>query len=372
MFRFWSPKRLARMALVVLSVATGLAACGPRTLRTWVSPESYSTDVTLDFLAPDGPPERQTQRYTCRILDASDSLAPIISLEQEGSPFWRRGVDGSITVVGDLRPCRWADRPKRGLAGALGPLPTRSARGNVFFGDTYVFDSATAPSKVDVLVTDQLFAPDYGRLQNAAFAIKRQRRSDDLESGFPGLADLRAQTPPVNIVSGLEPGVFSGVAAKAYSLSGLDCGGEPRILTIPNACLAWKDCTPAVTTGCSTYLGSMRVTFDARFGRGEVRPETLDRLYSMSLYKSSLIAAASPPLRPSYMKDGPQAWAPEICHAGLCATVGLEPIYFYDPQAGLLVEVGRFSTSFHNGFSKRDYVFAALSEAVAYRQRAKG
>ncbi len=359
------------MALIVLSIAAGVTACGPRTLRTWVAPKSYSTYVTLDLVMLDGPPERQTQRYRCSILDTSDSLTPIISLEQDGSPFWRRGADGSIMIVGDLRPCRWADRPKRGLKGPLGPPSKMGSRGNMFFGDTYVFDSATAPTKVDVLVTNQLFEPTYGRIQNASFNIKRQRRSDDLESGFPGLADLRAETPPVNIVSALEPGLFSGVAAKAYRLSGVDCGDEPRILTIPNACLVWEDCTPVRQTACSTYLGSMRVTFDARFGRGDVRPETLDRLYSMSLYSSSLIARSSPPLKPSYLRDGSETWAPEICYAGLC-TANLEPAYFYDPRASLLVEVGRFSTSFHDGFSKREYVFALMSEATAYRKRNKG
>jgi hypothetical protein len=363
------------MALVVLSVAAGVAACGPRTLRTWIAPESYSTYVTLDLVTLDGPPERQTQRFNCGILDASDSLIPIIKLEQEGSPFWRRGADGSIMIVGDLRPCRWADRPKRGLKGSLGPPPARGPGGNLFFGDTYVFDSATAPTKVDVLVTEQLFDPAYGRIQNASFSIKRQKRSDSLDSGFPGLADLRAETPPVNSVSALEPGLFTGVAAKAYRVSGgpagVDCGDQVQILTIPNKCLVWEECAPARQTACRTYLGSMRVAFDARFGRGEIRPETLDRLYSMSLYKSSLIAGASPPTKPSYMREGPEQWAPEICYAGLC-TADLAPAYFYDPKAGLLVEVGRFSTSFHDGFSKREYVFAAMSEAIAYRERNKG
>lgn len=363
------------MTLIVLSVTAGVAACGPRTLRTWLSPESYSTYVTLDLVTMDGPPERQTQRYNCVVKDTSDSLTPIVSLEQEGSPFWRQGADGSIMVVGDLRPCRWADRPKRGLAGPLGPPPARGLGGNTVFGDTYVFDSATAPTNVDVLVTNQLFNPAYGRIQNASFHIKRQKRSDSLESGFPGLADLRAETPPVNIVSALEPGLFSGVVAKAYRLSGgpsgVDCGDEPRILTVPDKCLVWQDCAPTLQTACRTYLGSMRVAFDARFGRGEVKPETLDRLYSMSLYRSSLIAGASPPTKVSYMREGPEAWAPEICYAGLC-TADLEPAYFYDPKAGLLIEVGRFSTSFHNGFSKREYVFALMSEAIDYRKRNKG
>lgn len=358
------------MALVVLSVAAGVAACGPRTLLTWVAPESYSTFVTLDLAPLNGPPERQTQRYRCGILDASDSLIPIIKLEQVGSPFWRRGADGSIMIVGDLRPCRWADLPKRGLKGPLGPPPARGPRGNMFFGDTYVFDNATAPTKVDVLVTNQLFDPAYGRIRNASFDIKRRKRSDGLESGFPGLADLRAEIPPVNSVSALEPGLFSGVAAKAYRLSGVDCGDEPRVLTVPNACLVWEDCTSTRKTACTTYLGGMRVVFDARFGRGEVRPETLDRLYSMSLYRSSLIARSSPPLKPSYRRDGSGTWAPEICYGDICTT-DLEPAYFYDPKAGLLVEVGRFSTSFHDGFSKREYVFAAMSEATAYRERNK-
>jgi len=362
------------MALVVLLVAAGVTACGPRTLRTWVAPESYSTYVTLDLATPGGPLERQTQRYRCKILDASDSLIPTIELAQEGSPFWRRGADGSIMIVGDLRPCRWADRPKRGLKGPLSPPPVRGPD-NMFFGDTYVFDSATAPTKVDVLVTDKLFDPAYGRIQNASFAIRRQKRSDSLKRGFPGLTALAAETPPVNVVSALESGLFSGVAAKAYRLSGgpagVDCGDEPQILTVPNKCLVWEECTPALQTACRTYLGSMKVTFDGRFARGEVRPETVDRLYSMSLYRSSLIAGASPPTKPSYRRDGSTTWAPEICYAGLC-TADLEPAYFYDPKAGLLIEVGRFSTSFHDGFSKREYVFALMSEATAYRKRTKG
>jgi hypothetical protein len=363
------------MASVAVLILVGVAACGPRTLQTWLLPEGYSTYVTVDLVTLDGPPERQTQRYHCTIMDASDSLIPIIELVQEGSPFWRLGADGSITVVGDLRPCRWADRPKRGLKGALGPLPVLGERGKLAFGDTYVFDSATAPTKVDVLLTDQLFDPAYGRIQNASFDIKRQKRSDSLESGFPGLADLRAETPPVNSVTALEAGLFSGVAARAYRVmgrpSGANCGDEVQILTIPNACLVSEECAPARQTSCRTYLGGMRVTFDARFGRGEVKPETLDRLYSMSLYKSSLIATSSPPLKPSYQREGPEQWAPEICYAGLCTT-DLAPAYFYDPKAGLLVQVVRYSTSFHDGFSKREYVFAVTSEAVAYRKRNKG
>ena len=365
---FLSMDRLGRMIAVLLAVVS-LAACGPRTLRTLLSPESYKTYVTLDLIASDGARERQTQAYRCNIIDVSDSLSPYIRLDQEGSPFWLQQADGSVMVVGDLHPCRWAEKPRRGLKGPLPPPPAARPGGNVFYGDTYVFDNGVAPTKIEVLATDQLFEASFPRVEAVTFSAKSQKSSERLSHAFPGLANLQMKTFP-DFVSGLEPRIFSGVAAGAFRLVGVDCGGgtgnAPQILTIPHACLFPQDCTPERTTACKTYLGGVRVDFDARFDRGDLRLETLERLYAMTLYSGGRLGAASPPLKAPYGDRYPKIWAPRICYQDLCVEDFTGGAYIYDPKEKILFEISKFNRYFHTEFEMREYMFAVGEDAMTF------
>lgn len=108
------PFRLGRLLTIILA-ASSLTACGPRTLRSWLFPETYTVSSTIEFRMPNGSVRTQTQRYRCKIMDTTDAINGSLGVDSVGDRHWLKYPNGSVLIVGALQPCRWTTTPKRGL-----------------------------------------------------------------------------------------------------------------------------------------------------------------------------------------------------------------------------------------------------------------
>jgi hypothetical protein len=209
----------------VLLATLSLTACGPKTVKSMFFPERYSTTTTVEF-HDGGRSMTQTLRYQCKIIDETDSLAANTLVDVQGERHWLKRTDGSILVLGHLNPCPWTTAPAGNAHEDLFPQQQR------FDDDSYLFDSADKPSRVDVLSTQALFATERAPWASGARVDAAKGAADaTLHHAFPGLAAL----DPHSLT-----GRYVGGSAKVFRLThGTHCDPTPSgvvVLSSNNRC----------------------------------------------------------------------------------------------------------------------------------------
>lgn len=322
-----------------------LSACGPRTVFSLLFPERYSVTSTIEVIKEAGI-WRQALTTGCSVVDQSDSIAQNYHVAADGDPHWVKRKDGSILVLGDLSPCMWTEAPALGTRKDLVQLAKRPGRWPRRLPPSYLFDSAVAPTKVDLLDTNRLIGSSAARpLKLAELTVTDAPPDYGLANAFPGLRTLKGARGrrEWGVGAVIEPGTFIGIAARVTKLvPGTTCGTKskgPVVLQPGNLCGFIIDCTaPTENRKCGKSVGSFRVNPDPDFSRMVVDTSSLDDRYIMTLYDSELPEFS---LAMQTLVGTRRLWKPKICLLTECVSLegGTVTANLYIPEQDLVVEI---------------------------------
>lgn len=337
--------------LIFVLAASSLAACGPRTLRSWFFPETYTVSSTIEFRMLDGSVTTQTQRYRCKIIDTTDALNGGLGVELVGDRHWLKNPDGSILIVGALQPCRWTTTPKRGLH-EKEPLNVQLRAEYPSSLDTVLFDDVDQPLRATVFHTAELIKRGSVISDSPLIFTGRRPSAPRLKNAFPGLHDLV-------LVDGyrggggwdesdLRPNHFSGVVVRTFKLNdSADCGatGEGAVMEIGRESPCRDVRTNCDTADgdfvCGRYIRNLDVAYDDRLTNAQVihsAPEI--PAFMTRLFATDLIMAQAGIVKSEGAKS---VWRPHICYKTYCRDGGGYQIYDRDTHEVLIVWVTEIS-----------------------------
>jgi hypothetical protein len=204
----------SRALIACLLAATGLTACGPRTIHSMFLPQRYVVESTMEYVEG-GRVLSQTQLTRCVVRDVSDSMNndPTI-YDVEGEPHWIKSAGGGILVLEVLGhyPCLWEAAPAVGTEAN----PPEQALKMALYG-SWLIDDVNRPQRIEVLNTAELFVRNEGYPQLRSFTarvVERGRPTRALEDVFPGVHTLGDGTGTTTITAaGLATNEFVGVQA---------------------------------------------------------------------------------------------------------------------------------------------------------------
>ena len=346
------PFRLGRLLTIILA-ASSLTACGPRTLRSWLFPETYTVSSTIEFRMPNGSLRTQTQRYRCKIMDTTDAINGSLGVDSVGDRHWLKYPNGSVLIVGALQPCRWTTTPKRGLY-EKEPMDAPSNTGYPGSLDTVIFDNADHPLRAVVYSTQDLIKSRTIISGSPLVFTGRQPSAPRLKNTFPGLYDL-VLTGGVRGGSGGEksnllPQHFSGVVVRVFKLDdGSDCGAAPGgaivVIGQESPCRDVRtNCATATATGdfvCGRYIRNLDTAYDDRLANVQVLHAMPENPGFKARYLSSgLIMDQAGIPESERTKSG---WRPRICYKTYCRIGGDFTIYDRETHEVLTVWVNQIN-----------------------------
>ena len=208
----------SRALIAGLLAATGLTACGPRTIHSTFFPERYVVESTVE-LAEGGQIWRQTQVTRCVVRDVSDSINNVPTIyEVDGEPHWIKPAGGGILIleVSGHFPCLWEKAPAPGTEAH----PPEHALKWAHFG-SWLIDDVDRPQRIEVLKTDELFVRHEGYPQLRSFTVRvveGGRPTRALEDVFPGVHTLGdGSSATRRSAAGIATNEFVGVQATIRS-----------------------------------------------------------------------------------------------------------------------------------------------------------
>ena len=204
-----------------ISLALGLGACGPRTIRSMIFPERYLVESTMAYV-DGGRVRQQTVVTQCVVRDVSDSANNVpFSYEIDGETHWIPREAGGILVLqlSGHYPCLWQQAP---APGSEQRAPERVFRNHLF--GSWLIDDVKDPRRIEDINTAELFAEHEGYprlLSFTARVVSGKRPTRALEAAFPGVHRLSGERERTSLATANHAaGPFVGV--KAVVMSGED------------------------------------------------------------------------------------------------------------------------------------------------------
>ena len=341
---------LKKLATIMIA-ATLLGGCGPRTLRSWFFPETYTVSSTIEFRMPDGSLRAQTQRYRCKIIDTTDAINGSLMVEPVGDRHWIKYPNGSILIVGALQPCLWTTPPERGLT-APAPVSDYDDGGYSHETQTALFDNSISPSKVSLYRTYDVVQAGIVIASSPTIFTGRKPSAPGLKRAFPGIESLiltgGARGGGGWHASDLKPQHFSGITVRVFKLNeGTDCkiSDDASVVEIgqDSPCRDVRtDCdTPEGDFVCAQYIRNMDTVYDYSFENARVLHEKSgDPGFRGTYFSPELIMARAGITESEKTSTG---WRPKICYKTHCMNGGGFKLYDRENQTVLTVWVGEIS-----------------------------
>lgn len=332
-----------------LAILLSLSACER---VSWSGP-TIADGVSVATIRYNGRRIVQTNPVSCRVKGLTDGVAPIGDISMiEGDRHWLRRDDGSIIIFPAFPACL----KKGGDPGRSADVTAAASRRYPYDDTTYVFDSATTPSSVD-LYDGRAFmsAGAAGELVSVELKGGAQPMRHDLPSAFPGLTRIVPSGPlgTEGLGADLKSDRYVGVRATAIQLApGTRCGTTARrgvvILAKDDECQFVNHCPRSVgNVVCGHELGGLRVRYDTRFAKAEIVPTERDPHFRATFFPATNPAFERAPvveLGSPTSKYHLRSWAPAICLEDKCATPepgdSFVPVLFYYPAQRLLITAG--------------------------------
>jgi len=342
----------ARMGAAAGDADPALLGCGPVTLWTSLFPLEYNVETTLTFAGRGGPTTQHTVTH-CRVVDARDSLAANMEPTSVGERLWFRDADGGLLLLSSLDPCRWAFAESLPPLGRPLPLaarndPTRAADALLVpDADTWRFDDATDPSRIDVFATVAMFHP-LATVTTGVMSITDAPVTTTLDAVFPWLMVAEAaheaameEHKRTGETTMSRPASFSfeGVIAEVFALrNGAACptpdttAEGPILLDAGESCGSLAVCEPGQERACVEPLGGLEPTLASDGSVVHYRIDARQLGFRGRAFRSDTLPAGAP------RENG--SWRPNVCFGELCwQPTPLRSPRVHFPAENLYVEV---------------------------------